>query len=510
MILAASTPPGYTVHGLDLTIYPHCHIRLTGPTARKKTVYMLFSDLRLIEPLLKSLRKQGYTTPTEIQAKAFPHVVAGKDMLGCAQTGTGKTAAFALPVLQNLHTNKPKTPQPKKPTQGKAARRPDAGEQRVIRALVLSPTRELAAQIGNSFKNYGSNLDMRGTTIFGGVNQRPQVRALQQGVDIVVATPGRLMDLINQRALTLNSVEVLVLDEADRMLDMGFIHDIRKIIAMTPKNRQTLMFSATMPKSIQSLADSILTNPAVVKIAAKHATADTVKQSAYFIDPRSKSELLSKLLEDKEMARTLIFSRTKRGADKITKRLNSTGFTAEAIHSNKTQGARTKALHNFKSGRTNVLVASDIAARGLDVDDITHVVNFDIPGDAETYVHRIGRSGRAGAQGQAITFCAHDERRSLRHIEKTIGKQITVLKHSIQAPPPAPSGAAIRKAAAPTGPRSTRPTGKPKRAKRNGSGGGGRNAGPNASAHNGAAGPGRPKRNNRRRAKPGAAKKPRY
>ncbi len=451
---------------------------------------------------MKSLRHEGYTTPTDIQRQAFPHIVAGKDMLGCAQTGTGKTAAFALPVLQNLHSKKPN--QTKKPTHGKAARVP---EHRPIRALVLSPTRELAAQIGDSFRDYGKHLDLRGTTIFGGVNQRPQVRALKQGVDIVVATPGRLMDLINQRALTLRDVEILILDEADRMLDMGFIPDIRKIIAQIPKKRQTLMFSATMPKSIQSLADSILTDPAVVKIASKNATADTVKQSAYFIDPRSKSDLLGKLLEGPDMTRTLVFSRTKRGADKITKRLNGSGFTAEAIHSNKTQGARTKALHNFKSGRTLVLVASDIAARGLDVDDISHVVNFDMPGDAETYVHRIGRSGRAGTKGQAITFCAHDERRSLRHIEKTIGKAIPVLKHSIQAPPPAPSGAAIRKAATPSGPRSTRPTGKPKRAKRNGSSGS-RQARPNESAHNASAGSGRPKRN-ARRAKPAAKKRPR-
>jgi len=486
---------------------------------------MSFSDLRLIEPLLKSLRQEGYTTPTEIQAKTFPHVVAGKDMLGCAQTGTGKTAAFALPVLQNLHTKK--THQPKKPTHGKAARVPS---HRAVRTLVLSPTRELAVQIGDSFKKYGRNLDMRGTTIYGGVNQRPQVRALKAGVDIVVATPGRLMDLINQRALTLNNVEALILDEADRMLDMGFIHDIRKIIAMTPKKRQTLMFSATMPKSIQSLADSILTNPSIVKIAAKHATADTVKQSAYFVDPRSKADLLNKLLQDKSMARTLVFSRTKHGADKITKRLNGAGYTAEAIHSNKTQNARANALHNFKTGRTNVLVASDIAARGLDVDDITHVVNFDLPGDAETYVHRIGRSGRAGARGQAITFCAHDQRRSFKDIEKTIGKQITIVKHSIQAPPPAPSSAAIRKAAEPTGPRSTRPTGKPKRSKRGGKPGGKASSGaagtggnaragrstrsgkakPNASAHNNAGGgSGRPKRNIRR-GKTGNAKKPRY
>jgi ATP-dependent RNA helicase RhlE len=453
---------------------------------------MPFKEMRLIEPLLRSLRHEGYTVPTAIQKKAFPHVVAGRDMLGCAQTGTGKTAAFALPVLQQLHQRTPAVP-----TKGKASRTP---AKRAIRALVLSPTRELAAQIGDSFRTYGRHMDLRGTTIFGGVNQRPQVRALKQGVDIVVATPGRLMDLLNQRALTLNSVEVLILDEADRMLDMGFIHDIRKIIAQLPSRRQTLMFSATMPKSIQALADTILTDPAVVKIAAKTKTADTVKQSAYFIDPRSKADLLGKLLEDPVMTRTLVFSRTKRGADKITKRLNGRGFSAEAIHSNKSQNARTKALHNFKSGRTHVLVASDIAARGLDVDDVSHVVNFDMPGDAETYVHRIGRSGRAGTKGQAITFCAHAERSDLRTIEKTIGKSIPVLKHSIQAPPPlAP------RPSAPTGPRSTNPTGKPKRSKRNSSAGS-RHTRPQSSAANATDGGGRPKRN-RRRARPNRSKK---
>ncbi len=417
---------------------------------------------------MKSLRHEGYNTPTEIQRQAIPHIVAGKDMLGCAQTGTGKTAAFALPILQQLHGRKPSP----KPTQGKASRSP---AKRAIRTLVLSPTRELAAQIGDSFKTYGKHMDLRGTTIFGGVNQRPQVRALKQGVDIVVATPGRLMDLLNQRMLRIDTVEILVLDEADRMLDMGFIHDIRKISALLPKQRQTLMFSATMPRSIQSLADKILTDPAVVKIAAKTATADTVKQSAYFIDPRSKADLLGQLLEGPDMTRTLVFSRTKRGADKITKRLNGLGFTADAIHSNKTQSARTKALHNFKSGRTNVLVASDIAARGLDVDDISHVVNFDIPGDAETYVHRIGRSGRAGAFGQAITFCAHDERRSLRDIEKTIGASISVLKHSIPSPSPAP------RPSAPTGQRKAGPAGRPKRTKRKPTAGS-RQARPKASA----------------------------
>jgi len=432
---------------------------------------MSFKEMRLIEPLLLALTHEGYKTPTDIQRQTFPHVIAGRDMLGCAQTGTGKTAAFAWPILQQLHEDKPS-----KPTQGKASRSP---AKRAIRALVLSPTRELAAQIGDSFRTYGKHMDIRGTNIFGGVNQRPQVRALKQGVDIVVATPGRLMDLLNQRALTLNTVEVLVLDEADRMLDMGFIHDIRKIIGMMPAKRQTLMFSATMPKSIQGLADKILTDPAVVKIAAKTAAADTVKQSAYFIDPRSKADLLGQLLESPDMTRTLVFSRTKRGADKITKRLNSSGFAAEAIHSNKTQAARSKALYNFKSGRTHVLVASDIAARGLDVDDISHVVNFDIPGDAETYVHRIGRSGRAGAEGQAITFCAHDERRSLRSIEKTIGKEISILKHSIPSPTPA------ERPSAPSSQRRPKTTGQPKRNKRHATAGS-RQARPNAHAKDGA------------------------
>lgn len=444
---------------------------------------MTFLEMGLIEPLLRAISHEGYTTPTAIQSETFQHMIAGRDMLGCAQTGTGKTAAFALPVLQRLHESKPHTPatpssgkpNPGSHGNGKTTHGGGRGSNRVIRALVLSPTRELAAQIGDSFKAYGRHLNQRGTTIFGGVNQRPQCQALRQGVDIVVATPGRLMDLLNQRMLTLNSVEILILDEADRMLDMGFINDIRKITALLPRQRQTLMFSATMPKSIQSLADSILTDPAVVRIAAKHPTADTVKQSAYYIDPRCKADLLGKLLEDKGMARTLVFSRTKRGADKITKRLNDRGFSADAIHSNKSQNARTKALHNFKSGRVNVLVASDIAARGLDVDDITHVVNFDMPGDAETYVHRIGRSGRAGATGQAITFCAHAEKSDLRQIEKTIGKQIPVLKHTIPAPPPhnphAPTSATQR---------NTKPTGAGKRNKRKPSGGA-RNGHPNSS-----------------------------
>ncbi len=398
---------------------------------------MSFSDLRLIEPLLKSLRQEGYTTPTAIQSQAVPHIIAGRDLLGSAQTGTGKTAAFALPILQLLHGDTPDTPANGKPSTGKH----DRGQKRAIRALVLSPTRELAAQIGDSFRAYGKNMDLRGTTIYGGVNQRPQCQALKAGVDIVVATPGRLMDLLNQGMLRLDTVEIFVLDEADRMLDMGFIHDIRKIAAMLPKQRQTLMFSATMPKSIKVLADSLLKNPAIVAIAAKAATADTVKQSAYFIDPRSKADLLSQLLQGEEMKRTLIFSRTKRGADKITSRLNVQGIPAEAIHSNKSQNARTRALHNFKTGRSSVLVASDIAARGLDVDDITHVVNFDIPGDAETYVHRIGRSGRAGAQGEAITFCAHAEKSDLKQIEKAIGRLIPIMQHNIPAPPPHTPGA---------------------------------------------------------------------
>ncbi len=394
---------------------------------------MTFDQMGLVEPLRRALSREGYTTPTAIQSQAFPHVIDGRDMLGCAQTGTGKTAAFALPVLQLLHANRPKhtTKPPNNPKHRKAAQ-----SKRFIRTLVLSPTRELAAQIGDSFRKYGRDMDLRGTTIFGGVSQRPQCQALRAGVDIVVATPGRLMDLLNQGMLSLKHVEVLVLDEADRMLDMGFIHDIRKIIGHIPDDRQTLMFSATMPKQIQSLADTILTEPAVVKIKAKAATADTVKQCAYLIDPRSKTELLGKLLDEGRMTRTLVFSRTKHGADKITKRLIGRGFTAEAIHSNKSQNARTRALNNFRAGKTLVLVASDIAARGLDVDGVSHVVNYDLPGDAETYVHRIGRSGRAGADGEAITFCAHAERSSLKQIEKTIGRQIPVRKHNIPNLPP--------------------------------------------------------------------------
>ena len=394
---------------------------------------MTFEQMRLAEPLRRALSRAGYTAPTAIQSQAIPHVMGGRDLLGCAQTGTGKTAAFALPVLHRLHTHRPKHA-PKPPNHPK--HRHAAQAKRFVRSLVLCPTRELAAQIGDSFRKYGHDMDLRGTTLFGGVSQHPQCRALRAGVDIVVATPGRLMDLLNQGMLSLSRVEVLVLDEADRMLDMGFIHDIRKIISHLPDDRQTLMYSATMPKQIQSLADSILTEPAVVKIKAKAATADTVQQTAYFIDPRSKLELLGQLLDEGIMARTLVFSRTKRGADKITKRLNSQGVPAEAIHSNKSQNARTRALQSFKSGKVHVLVASDIAARGLDVDNVTHVVNFDMPGDAETYIHRIGRSGRAGADGEAITFCAPAERNDLKLIEKTIGRQIPTLKHNIPAPPP--------------------------------------------------------------------------
>ena len=418
---------------------------------------MTFDQMRLVEPLRRALSRAGYTAPTAIQSQAIPHVIDGRDLLGCAQTGTGKTAAFALPILHLLHSNRPKhTPKPpNNPKHRKAA-----GAKRIIRTLVLCPTRELAAQIGDSFRKYGRDMDLRSTTIFGGVSQRPQCQALRAGVETVVATPGRLMDLLSQGMLSLNRVEVLVLDEADRMLDMGFIHDIRKIIGHLPDDRQTLMYSATMPGQIQSLADSILTEPVVVKIKAKTATADTVKQSAYFIDPRSKPELLGQLLDEGGMARTLVFSRTKRGADRITKRLNSRGIPAEAIHSNKSQNARTRALQAFKSGKVQVLVASDIAARGLDVDNVTHVVNFDMPGDAETYVHRIGRSGRAGANGEAVTFCAPVERNDLKQIEKTIGRQIPILKHNIPAPPPhnphSPS---------PANQRSPKPTGAGKRIK---------------------------------------------
>jgi ATP-dependent RNA helicase RhlE len=381
---------------------------------------MPFKTLRLIEPLLRAIESEGYVIPTPIQIQAIPHVLAGKDLMGCAQTGTGKTAAFALPILQRLHRHA-------------GARPAGAGQARPIRALVMTPTRELAAQIGESFRVYGQHTGLRHTVVFGGVKQGPQTLALHRGVDILVATPGRLLDLLNQRLLSLRGVEILVLDEADRMLDMGFIHDIRRVIAQVPARRQTLMFSATMPGEIRGLANTILHDPVHVKVAAESPAADTVKQALYYVDSQSKPALLEHLLQGAHITRALVFTRTKHGADKVVRRLVHAAVAAEAIHSNKSQNARLRALANFKAGKTRVLVASDIAARGLDVDNISHVINYDLPNVAETYVHRIGRTGRAGAAGQAISFCSEEQRDDLREIERLLRRAIPVLQHSIKA-----------------------------------------------------------------------------
>jgi ATP-dependent RNA helicase RhlE len=370
---------------------------------------MSFENLNLIEPILKALKTEGYTTPTPIQAQAIPIILQHRDLLGCAQTGTGKTAAFAIPTLQLLH-------------QDRIAHK----EQKTIKALVLTPTRELALQIGESFTAYGKHTGLKNLVIFGGVSQNPQVDALRRGVDILVATPGRLLDLMNQRYVHLEHVKFLILDEADRMLDMGFVNDVKKIIAKVPAKRQTLFFSATMPKEIQSLADSILNNPEKVEVTPVSSTADTIQQAIYYVDKGDKKSLLIHILKDKEIKTALVFTRTKHGADKVVKDLNRVGITAEAIHGNKSQNARQRALTNFKNRTTRVLIATDIAARGIDIDDLTHVINYELPNVPETYVHRIGRTGRAGANGIALSFCDAEELDFLKDIHKLIAKQIPV------------------------------------------------------------------------------------
>jgi ATP-dependent RNA helicase RhlE len=369
-----------------------------------------FNQLQLIEPVLRALSQEGYTVPTPIQEQSIPVVLQHRDLLGCAQTGTGKTAAFAIPILQLMHEQQTMH----------HGRRP-------IKTLILTPTRELAIQIEESFRAYGRFLDLKSLVIFGGVSQVNQVHALHRGVDILVATPGRLIDLINQNHISLRDVKFFVLDEADRMLDMGFVHDVKRIIAKLPVKRQTLFFSATMPPEIQSLANVLLTNPFKVEVTPVSSTADTIQQELYHVEKKSKVNLLIHILSNPDIKTMLVFSRTKHGADRISKELVKAGIRAEAIHGNKSQNARQLALNNFKSRKTRVLVATDIAARGIDIDELGHVINFDLPNIPETYVHRIGRTGRAGANGIAFSFCDSEEREFLRDIQKLIGKKIPVV-----------------------------------------------------------------------------------
>lgn len=370
---------------------------------------MTFDQIGLIEPILKALQQEGYTHPTPIQQQAIPHLLEGKDLLGCAQTGTGKTAAFAIPILQHLYSE----PQP-------------TGKKRPIRALILTPTRELAIQIDESFGAYGRNTGLRHAVIFGGVGQKPQTDQLERGVDILTATPGRLLDLMQQGFVHLKDIKKFVLDEADRMLDMGFVHDVRRIISKLPEHRQNLLFSATMPPEIQKLSQSILRNPVKVEVTPVSSTAEKVTQCVYFVEKRDKTALLLQLLEDEKIRSILIFTRTKHGANKVAKSLTMAGINADAIHGNKSQSARQTALSNFKKGTSRALVATDIAARGIDIDELAFVLNFDLPNIPETYVHRIGRTGRAGASGLAISLCDMEEVSFLKDIEKLIGKKIPV------------------------------------------------------------------------------------
>lgn len=369
---------------------------------------MSFKSLNLIEPILRSLTQEGYETPTPIQKEAIPHVLSGADLLGCAQTGTGKTAAFTIPILQLLAAEK---------TSGN----------RKIRSLIVTPTRELAIQIDESVKAYGRFTNLRSAVIYGGVSQNPQILTLKRGVDILVATPGRLLDLMNQGFISLRDIKIFVLDEADRMLDMGFIHDVKKLIAALPSKRQSLFFSATMPPEITKLSSSILRHPARVEITPSATTVEIIDQSVYFIDKGNKSKLLIQLLANQKINSVLVFTRTKHGADHVVRLLTKNHISAEAIHGNKAQNARQRALTNFKSQKTRVLVATDIAARGIDIEEMSFVINYEIPNISETYVHRIGRTGRAGANGTAYSFCDATEKAYLRDIEKLIGKKIPVI-----------------------------------------------------------------------------------
>ena len=403
-----------------------------------------FADLGLSTPLLRSLEAEGYATPTPIQAKAIPHVLAGRDLFGCAQTGTGKTAAFALPLIERML----------------AAPRQRAA--RGCRALVLAPTRELASQIHESFRAYGRHAGITSVVVYGGVGQRPQADALHRGTDVLVATPGRLLDLVGQRLADLRGVEFLVLDEADRMLDMGFIHDVRRIVGLVPRDRQTLFFSATLPDEVRRLADAMLRDPLEVKTAPQATPAETVAQSVFHVPKAGKRTALVSLLRNEPMDRVIVFTRTKHGADKLQRDLAKAGIDAAAIHGNKSQNQRERALAAFKAPRPPVLIATDIAARGIDVDGVSHVVNYELPHEPETYVHRIGRTGRAGQTGEAVSFCDPEERLRLRAIEKLLRKPITPRN----APP---AGSEAEPADEPT---ETRSRGHEPRGRRGRSGGG--------------------------------------
>ena len=397
---------------------------------------MKFTELRLIEPVVRAVADAGYTSPTPIQIKAIPIVVSGRDVLGCAQTGTGKTGAFALPLLSRLGEH----------TKPRGYGRPKS-RVRAARALVLCPTRELATQIFDSFKTYGRHLNLAHTVIFGGVSKAPQIRDLRAGVDTIIATPGRLLDLCRDGLVDLSQIESLVLDEADHMLDMGFIRDIRRIIDLLPERRQTLLFSATMPPEIRTLADSILDDPEFVQSAPIASPVDAIDQSVHLIPRDRKQATLERLLKSEDSGRTLIFTRTKHGADKVVRALGRAGIASEAIHGNKAQNARTRTLKAFRSGKLQILVATDIAARGIDVDEITHVFNYDIPDVAETYVHRIGRTARAGSTGIAISFCDQDETKNLRAIERLMKRELPVAENGL-----GPMTRSTRKAPARRGP----------------------------------------------------------
>lgn len=369
---------------------------------------MKFTELNIIEPILKAIEDAGYTEPTEIQEQSIPLVLEGNDIIGCAQTGTGKTASFAIPILQNL-TNTP--------SKGKK-----------VRTLILTPTRELAIQINDSFKLYGKNLPLKHLAIFGGVNQNPQIGAIKNGVDILIATPGRLLDLIGQGHLKINQIEIFVLDEADRMLDMGFVHEIKKILEIIPKERQSLFFSATMPKNIRKFSHSVLRRPKEVSVTPVSSTAETVEQFVYHVDKDMKVALLVSILNEHPDDRTLIFTRTKHGANRLVRHLEKAGIPSAAIHGDKSQNARQRALNDFKEEKLKVLIATDIAARGIDIDQLPYVINYELPNVPETYVHRIGRTGRAGREGKAISLCASDEKGDLMNIEKLIEAYVTVIK----------------------------------------------------------------------------------